>query len=247
MLAWGASVPTLGGVTPLWAMPTNAARCTARHCMSGSAHTEELCTQFWQHAWRGSHALGSCIHDRRVRGNYYRSLEPPRRQQANPGARTGSGHSAEPRAVGRHKFDDHPGRQLMVTTGHRLSAYTGGRHAKHAAITHRSISYIAAGTAKPDACLAEDHVFRPQGASHHARPLAGNPTPAITAPDGDSSLTHGCAWKGTSHRATAQSSVARHLVSPRNPTLHWSRKCMGVRGKTPATMRHHSQASPGNG
>ena len=117
MLAWGASVPTLGGVTPLWAMPTNAARCTARHCMSGSAHTEELCTQFWQHAWRGSHALGSCIHDRRVRGNYYRSLEPPRRQQANPGARTGSGHSAEPRAVGRHKFDDHPGRQQHVNHG----------------------------------------------------------------------------------------------------------------------------------
>ena len=99
----------------------------------------------------------------------------------------------------------------MVTIGHRLSSYTGGRQAEHAAITHRSISYIADGTARPDACLAEDHAFRPQGASHHVRPLApvksGQPTPAITAPDGDSSLTHRCAWKGTSHHVTAQSSV----------------------------------------
>ena len=56
---------------------------------------------------------------------------------------------------------------------------------------------VLSRTARPDACLAEDHVFRLQGASHHVRPLAGNPTPAITAPGGDSSLTHGCAWKGT--------------------------------------------------
>ena len=203
-------------------------------------------TQFWQHAWRGSHALGSCIHDRRVRGNYYRSLEPPRRQQANPGARTGSGHSAEPRAVGRHKFDDHPGRQQHVNHGDDWAPVKFITPAVGMLNTLPSLTVLSR-TARPDACLAEDHVFRPQGASHHVRPLAGNPTPAITAPDGDSSLTHGCAWKGTSHRATAQSSVARHLVSPRNPTLHWSRKCMGVRGKTPATMRHHSQASPGTG
>ena len=40
-----------------------------------------------------------------------------RRTSLNPGARTGSGHSAERRAVGRHKFDDHPGRQQHVNHG----------------------------------------------------------------------------------------------------------------------------------
>ena len=75
---------------------------------------------------------------------------------------------------------------------------------------------VVTATLRTGACLAEDHVLRPQGTSHHVRAQSTvsrhrlsprSPTPvmesslgaasAITAPDGASSVTHGCALKCT--------------------------------------------------
>ena len=82
----------------------------------------------------------------------------------------------------------------------------------------------------PHACLAKDHVFLPQGASHRMRAHSRivryrlsrcNPTPVMDATLGatsaiaaHNSVTHGCAWKGA-HKM----SLACSRPSPRNSTL----------------------------